>query len=178
MEVICVSERCAIPKTVKEVGRVLSTVLYVDVVIADEHSKRVAVTGRYKDEVDRFIAPDFVFTQVLMEKEHISVTERKLSVHCRGCSARGDCEEVGNICCAITVDGRTISGEARKVLHWPGKVRELENETEYAVSMAGVTVIGLEHLPAWVKGRKSQDQVPAGLMPLIEVERQLLRLGL
>jgi two-component system response regulator HydG len=76
------------------------------------------------------------------------------------------------------VDG--ITAEARRALAaypWPGNVRELGNTIEHMVVIGSGGMLGLEHLPEYIRGGKPEPQALAGLagLSIEDVERELIR---
>ena len=78
--------------------------------------------------------------------------------------------------------GSSITPEAMQVLQryrWPGNVRELENIIERALIMAGSRPIGVEDLPAHLKGESGRDTAHLYSLPdeginLEELEKTLI----
>ncbi|MEW6399047.1 MAG: helix-turn-helix domain-containing protein, partial [Bacillota bacterium] len=75
--------------------------------------------------------------------------------------------------------GKSLNGftRAEQVLlryHWPGNVRELENAVAYAAHMETGPRVQLRTLPDRIKNREQSDSQQPGLVPLADMERDLI----
>jgi two-component system response regulator HydG len=73
-----------------------------------------------------------------------------------------------------------LTADARRLLAaypWPGNVRELRNTIEHMVVIGSGGVLGVEHIPEHIRGRKAEPRALEGLagLSMDDVERELIR---
>ncbi|MDF2524841.1 MAG: sigma54 specific transcriptional regulator, Fis family, partial [Clostridiales bacterium] len=98
-----------VSNSVKKYANVISSVLNMDVDIADNKLMRLAGTGRFSDHVDMYIASEGkAFSWVLENKKPIVVDNPRHHQVCIDCSTRDVCEEEYEISCPIMLDEEVI----------------------------------------------------------------------
>lgn len=99
----------AVQFTVQQIAEAVAAVLKVEVEIADAKLTRVAGTGKSQVGVLRTMAgEDHVYQSALRTGEPLIITNPGFHEICKPCIHAGNCNETGEICCPIQVDGKGI----------------------------------------------------------------------
>lgn len=118
--------------SVKKYAQVISSVLNMDVDIADNNLMRLAGTGRFSDHVDTYMASEGkAFKWVLENKKPIVVENPRLHKVCLDCSTRDCCDEKYEISCPIILDGEVIGVIALATFEEKTKFNISENLSNY-----------------------------------------------
>ncbi len=98
-----------IQESVQQIASAVASVLRVEVEIADQRLVRIAGTGRTESGILRTMAgEDHVYRASLFDGQPVVIMNPGADDHCRPCTHFGNCEETGEICCPITLDGKEV----------------------------------------------------------------------
>ncbi|MED4781383.1 sigma 54-interacting transcriptional regulator [Brevibacillus choshinensis] len=98
-----------IQESVQQIASAMASALRVEVEIADHNLLRIAGTGRTEAGILRTMAgEDHVYRASLFDRRPVVIMNPGADERCRPCTHFGNCEETGEICCPITLDGRNV----------------------------------------------------------------------
>lgn len=98
-----------IQESVQQIASAVASALRVEVEIADHRLLRIAGTGRTEAGILRTMAgEDHVYRASLFDGRPVVIMNPGADERCRPCTHFGNCDETGEICCPITLDGRNV----------------------------------------------------------------------
>ena len=102
-------ELMAVQDYAQQIAEAISTVVKIDIEIADRHLVRVAGTGRYRRGVGQSMNREgFVYREVLRTGHQFVIETPGAHPLCAPCTARGSCSEKYEVVSPINMDGRAV----------------------------------------------------------------------
>lgn len=99
----------AIQLTIQQIVSAISAVLKIEVEIADRHLLRIAGTGAIKPQIWKEMSnEDYVYRRCLETGEPVVIESPGFHELCRNCVHVRNCRELGEVCCPIKTDNRTL----------------------------------------------------------------------
>lgn len=97
-----------IKDSVQQIAEAVAAILKMEVEVADVRMVRVAGTGMAQQGVLSSIVGQYIYQSVLQTGEAAIVKNPGNHSVCKPCSFYGKCLEMGEICCPIIVDGKSV----------------------------------------------------------------------
>ena len=102
-------ELMAVQDYAQQIAEAISTVVKIDIEIADRQLVRVAGTGRYRAGVGQSMDREgFVYREVLRTGRQLVIEKPGAHPLCAPCAARGGCSEKYEVVSPINMDGGTV----------------------------------------------------------------------
>jgi transcriptional regulator with PAS, ATPase and Fis domain len=98
-----------IQPTIQQIVVAISSVLKIEVEIADEELFRIAGTGIVKSEIWKDMRnEDYIYRRCLETAKPIIVDKPGFHDYCVPCMHYKNCKELGEVCCPIMLEGRAL----------------------------------------------------------------------
>lgn len=95
--------------TIQQIVSAISAVLKIEVEIADRRLLRIAGTGAIKPQIWKEMSnEDYVYRRCLETGEPVVIETPGFHDLCRNCVHVRNCRELGEVCCPIKTDDRTL----------------------------------------------------------------------
>lgn len=97
-----------IKSSVQNISEAISSVINVDVTVVDNEFKRIAGTGRYKDQIGESVSSESVFGFALRTGESFIIENPGKHPACVNCKGVKMCREHAEVCCPIKIDDQSV----------------------------------------------------------------------
>ena len=90
---------------IQNIAEAISSVLDIDVTIADSNLIRIAGTGEYLHKIGNKVDNYSAFEEALIKQKEFIIEDPKTNELCSQCHSKNDCKEVAEVCCPIVCYG-------------------------------------------------------------------------
>lgn len=130
---------------VEAIGHVVKT----EVTIIDHNYRRLAATDRYRALIGQCVNANSAFAKAMQNKVTLLVAEPGIDAICKGCEAKGQCQETAEVCCPILLEGQAVGAIGLIAFTEEEKESLLSRQTElkpFLESMASLIAIKIKEM--------------------------------